>query len=77
MLLEEIIKWNDEDNFDRVIAAELAIALARHLDPVIGKTSDTQDPRFKSYFKKPSNTSRIFGPTGSVYERRPKNKLFT
>ena len=65
MLLEETIKWNDEDNFDRVVAAELAIALARHLDPIIGKATDQEDPRYKSYFNKNKRKASVFGHTHS------------
>jgi hypothetical protein len=78
MLLEEIIKWNDEGNFDRVIAAELAIGLARHLDPLIGKTTNVEDPRFKSYFKKKATVSHIFDQkTNRILTRKQGSKLFT
>jgi hypothetical protein len=77
MLLEEIIKWNDEDNFDRVIAAELAIALARHLDPIIGKASDKEDPRFKSYFTKRPKVSTLFDQGAQrSYMKKVGSKLF-
>ena len=48
VLLEEIIQYNDTDNFDRVIAAELAIAQALKMDPIIGRVSGEGDSRFKS-----------------------------
>lgn len=70
MLLEEMINFNEDDNFDREVAASLAIALANHLDPIIGKVSQENiDPRFKSYFNKkklktglflPNNQSKLF-----------------
>lgn len=34
VLLDETIKFNDEDNFDRLVAAQLAIAQARKMDPI-------------------------------------------
>ena len=77
MLLEEVIKWNEEDNFDRIVAAELAIALARHLDPVWGKAGKNEDPRFKSYFKRVSKSSQIFSPTPVTHNRRVGFKLFS
>lgn len=61
MFLEEIAKFNADGNFDRQIAASLALALAKHLDPQIGKVSDNKiDPRLKA-----------------VYERRPGSRIFT
>lgn len=52
MLLEEIVKFDKEKNFDRVIAAELAIALANKLNPVIKVTSLDSDKRLESYFNR-------------------------
>jgi hypothetical protein len=40
MLLEEIIRYDKDGNFDRVIAAECALALAEHMTPQI-RVSDT------------------------------------
>jgi hypothetical protein len=56
MLCEEISKWNPDGNFDREVAASLAVSYARHLDPQIGKVNSTEvDPRYKSYFEKNKN----------------------
>lgn len=49
MLLEEIINYNENDNFDRVIAASLAIALAMHLDPIIGRIGSNIHPVLKNH----------------------------
>ena len=43
VLLEEIIQYNDSGNFDRIIAAELAIAQALKMDPIMGKIGGTSD----------------------------------
>ncbi|HJT74646.1 MAG TPA: hypothetical protein VJ720_11520, partial [Chitinophaga sp.] len=64
MLLEEIIKFNPDGNFDRIRAAAIAIAVATHLDArhVLASTDD--DPRIKSYFSKRSSsvsTSKLLG----------------
>ena len=57
LLLEEIIKYNEDDNFDRVVAAELAIAQAMRMDPIFGKVRGSEDPRVKAlYIKKPKST---------------------
>ncbi len=63
MLLEEIIKFNPEEgNFDREVAASLAIALARHLDPQMKVTSTEPDARIKAYFNKEKREgSSMFG----------------
>lgn len=53
MLLEEVINFNELDNFDREVAASLAVALAYHLDPIIGQVSSNQDPRVTNLYKKP------------------------
>lgn len=77
MLLEEIIKFNADGNFDRVIAAELAIALADHLNPQFLVSSTDKDPRFKAYFdrRKSSRSVLEFSRTPSMIsgnKRRPK-----
>lgn len=77
MLLEEIIKWNDTDNFDRVIAAELAIALARHLDPIIGKTSSQDtDPRYIELYSKNKSGGKLFVQSRGIFSRVKTPRLF-
>lgn len=61
MLCEEVSKWTPNTNVDRCVAAELAITMAKHLDPQIGKISNTDsDPRYKSYFEKNKNKPQLF-----------------
>ena len=49
MLLEEVIKWNKDGNFDRIIAYSLAITCARKMDAAqIQVTVEDEDPRFKT-----------------------------
>lgn len=72
MLLEEIINYNDEDNFDRVIAAELAITLAMKLDPIFGAISETDER--KPSIKKKRNI--LFPDTHQTMFSRKKSKLF-
>jgi hypothetical protein len=58
MLLEEIIKFDKDKNtdkvknFDRIVAAELAIALANKLNPVIKVNSLDVDNRIEAYYRK-------------------------
>jgi len=85
ILLEEIIKYNSTGNFDRIVAASLAITYARSLDPMI-KTSrgDEIDSRYKSYFNKERKIggSSMFDRDfkmrnfGSTKNSKLKNKIF-
>ncbi len=81
VLLEEVIQYNDQDNFDRIIAAELAIAQALKMDPIMGKIGGTSDEIVASMFKKKRGNvlftdarNEMFGRSKNKYKR---NKLFT
>jgi len=80
MLLEEIIKFNADGNFDRVIAAELAIAMADHLNPQFIVSTADSDPRFKAYFDRGKKSSRsvieFSRPQTMIAGRRKRPKLF-
>ena len=81
VLLEEIIQYNDQGNFDRIIAAELAIAQAMKMDPIMGKAGGSGDERVKAMFsKKKGNilfTDSRAGMFGKSPNRYKRNKLFT
>jgi hypothetical protein len=75
VLLEEIIQYNDSGNFDRIIAAELAIAQAMKMDPILGKVGGSGDDRVKSlYLQKQKNT--LFSESRGLFNSK-KRKLFT
>ena len=74
VLLEEMIQYNETGNFDRIIAAELAIALAMKLNPMIGKIGGTGDPRINSLFNKKEKL-KLFNPSKGMFGSQ-KNKLF-
>ena len=81
VLLEEIIQYNDQGNFDRIVAAELAIAQALKMDPIMGKIGGTSDERVASMFKKKrgnilftDSRNNMFGRSKNKYKR---NKLFS
>lgn len=81
VLLEEIIQYNDSGNFDRIVAAELAIAQALKMDPIMGKIGGTSDERVASMFKKKrgnilftDSRNKMFGQSKNKYKR---NKLFS
>ena len=75
VLLEEIIQYNDVDNFDRIIAAELAIAQALKMDPILGKVGGSGDERVAALFKsKPKN--QLFSESRGLFNTK-KRKLFT
>jgi hypothetical protein len=75
MLLEEMIQYNDDGNFDRIIAAELAIAQAIKMDPIFGKAGGTDDDRVKSLYNTKNKPNRLFSGSGNLFTSR-KNKLF-
>ena len=74
VLLEEIIQYNDSGNFDRIIAAELAIAQAMKMDPIMGKVSGGGDERITSLFK-PKKKNQLFTESRGLFNVK-KNKLF-
>ena len=77
MLLEEIIQYNDEGNFDRIVAAELAIAQALKMDPILGRVSGgSNDERIKSLYSKKGSPQRLFSSSNGLFSQR-KNKLFS
>lgn len=77
VLLEEIIQFHDDLNTDRLVAAELAIAMANKLDPILGSTGETKDPRIISLGKNRKNLKKknIFVGSRNTFSRR-KHKLF-
>lgn len=76
VLLEEIIQYNDQGNFDRIIAAELAIAQALKMDPVLGKVGGSSDPRVSAIFK-PNKKNLLFTESRGLFNKSKKSKLFT
>ena len=76
VLLEEIIQYNDQGNFDRIVAAELAIAQALKMDPIMGKAGGSGDERVKALFSsKQKNT--LFSESRGMFNNTKKHKLFT
>lgn len=79
MLLEEIIKFNADGNFDRVIAAELAIAMADHLNPQFVVSSTDSDPRLKAYFDRRKSSRSVIDFSRSqtmIVGKKRRSKLF-
>ena len=75
MLLEETIQFNDDGNFDRIIAAELAIAQANKMDPIIGAVNNEDDGRIASLGRK-RPASILFPRHSNLFANR-KQRLFT
>ena len=73
MLLEEMIQYNESGNFDRIIAAELAIGLAMKLNPIIGKVGDQEDVRRTAMHKNKKN--KLFTKSRGVFGSS-KHKIF-
>ena len=74
VLLEEMIQYNETGNFDRIIAAELAIALAMKMNPMIGKIGSVGDPRITAFFNKKEKI-KLFQKSRGMFSTN-KNKLF-
>jgi hypothetical protein len=75
VLLEEIIQYNDQGNFDRIVAAELAIAQALKMDPILGKVGGSGDDRMKAFFR-PNKKNQLFTESRGLFPRK-KSKLFS
>lgn len=75
VLLEEIIQYNDVSNFDRIIAAELAIAQAMKMDPIMGKISGSSDARVQAMYANKKKNS-LFSESRGLFNTK-KSKLFT
>jgi hypothetical protein len=74
VLLEEMIQYNEGGNFDRIIAAELAVALAMKLDPIFGRVGAKEDDRVTSLYNI-KKKSTLFTESKGMFNTR-KNKLF-
>jgi hypothetical protein len=79
VLLEEIIQYNDNGNFDRIVAAELAIAQAMKMDPIMGRIGGSGDPRTMSLYSNKKSNNKLFSQSSSTLfggNRKQKSKLF-
>jgi hypothetical protein len=74
MLLEEIIQFTEDGNYDRLVAAELAKAQADKMDPIYGKAGGDGDARLKAMGKK--KDKRLFSESSNLFNKK-KSKLFT
>ena len=75
VLLEEMIQYNEEGNFDRIIAAELAVAQAMKMNPIIGRVGEKGDARVLSMNSR-KKQNRLFGTNSKLFQGQPR-KLFT
>lgn len=67
VLLDEIIKWNKDGNFDRIRAISIAITCARKMDTQrIQVTIEDVDPRFKEPIRK--RHQGAFKQLGNTYK---------
>lgn len=74
MLLQEIIEFNEDGNFDRIVAASLAIALANHLDPINKISSLESDTRMLELFNKNKKKSNsLFGNGINLFANKKPN----
>lgn len=78
MLLEELIKYNKDGNFDRVIAASLVIALADKMEPIGAVARKEEDPRYKALKERQqrNNSRTVFSSTAKAFSK-PNRRLFS
>jgi len=76
MLLEEMIQYNEDGNFDRIVAAELAITQAMEMDPIYGKVSEQKDSRNASLGKVTKYKGKLFEHSSRGMNIKTKSKLF-
>ncbi len=76
VLLEEIIQFHDDLNVDRLVAAELAIAMANKLDPIIGAIGGNNDSRIQSLGNKNTKKKTTFVKSNKNTFSRKSHKLF-
>ena len=76
VLLEEMIQYNEDGNFDRIIAAELAVALAMKMDPIMGRVGSSGDARVMAMHPR-IKKNKLFDESRGLFNNRPKQKLFT
>ena len=74
VLLEEMIQYNETGNFDRIIAAELAVSLAMKLNPIMGRTGGVEDARVTSLYSKKKKNS-LFSESKGMFNSN-KHKMF-
>jgi hypothetical protein len=73
MLLEEVIRYNKDGNFDRERAAAICIAAVNKMVPLGKVNSLSSDPRYQSLFgKKLGSGSKLFSPTNRPFSSLPK-----
>lgn len=77
VLLEEIIQYHDQGNFDRIVAAELAIAQALKMDPIMGKVGGSGDGRVMAMFSRKGKSNKLFEGSSAGLFGTKKRKLFT
>lgn len=71
VLLEEVIQFNDDLNTDRLVAAELAVALAMKLDPILGAVSNIADGRMQNLIK-PKKKGTLFAESKGLFSNNRK-----
>jgi hypothetical protein len=71
-----VIQYNDQGNFDRIVAAELAIAQAYKMDPIMGRVGGSGDDRVRAMFANKSKNT-LFSESRGLFNTQKRNKLFT
>jgi hypothetical protein len=75
VLLEEVIQYDEDGNFDRIVAAELAIAQAMRMDPIMGRIGKNEDARLVSLYKGITKPTLFLQSRGMFSSK--KHRLFS
>ena len=76
-LLEEIIQFNKDGNFDRIRAFSCALAMAKHMDPIIGRVGNqTVELRYKAIYSKEKQEKTIFKDSSSMFRQKKNKSIF-
>lgn len=76
LLLKQILAYDDDNNFDCVVAASILFGYAAKLDPIIGGVSDTLDPRYQSLKKGIKPHTKLFTDSTGLFLHGKNHKLF-
>jgi hypothetical protein len=74
MLLEEISKFNDDINVDRIVAAELAISLGEYLNTTMGIVQSENRPKYESLKRVAKSRRGMFNQTRPMFVQTKKRR---
>lgn len=73
-LLDQLLAYNEDDNFDAIVAASILFGYAAKLNPIIGQVGAEDDDRLKEFYGK-SKMKTIFSGSKPLFSNN-SHKLF-